>query len=540
MEENKNQEPEVKVSGKKTFNKGKIIGIVAFVACIAIIAGMIALYFTGHLNLTKKDKVWNSIKKAGEVFSDTTDDISKKTNAKISDKIFDSSAIEYSAEITADIEEVEIEDLSSSEQKVIDNIIEIVNDSKIKLDVSADLDEKEFYAKANAKVDGVVDSISGEVVFEDDNLSIRSEELNDKYLTISKKYLEKEMGSSFDEVYKVIDNLSGSLDELMLEEKEIKHFKDTYKKVIEKEIKSKKMESSSGKVKVNGKQKSCTKVVVSLDEDDVKDLARKIVDTFDEDEKGKEIIKKRIVKVSKLAGEELSEREVEKYMDQFVDQANDAIDEISFNGKIKITAYATLFNIYRVDFDYSEGGQSAGVQFVFDGKKTTITADVAGQKIGNITIVNDKKEKELSFELDEDIGSYIGLSAKGSIKLEIEDKKFTTTVEANGEYKNQEINIKLVDEETRTKDTDSELERENKISFDIDIPDVISAKGKFNIDDSIKLVNSIDIPNTSNSVDIENNSELQKYSNECEKNAEKLLEKIKDSDAIKAIMKVVS
>ncbi|MBR3152609.1 MAG: hypothetical protein IKF52_03280 [Clostridia bacterium] len=535
MEEN-NKEPEVKVSGKKSFPKGKLIGIISVIAIVAIVAGLIALYVTGHLNLTKKDKVWNSIKKAGESISKVTDDITDKTKPKMADKIFDSSAFEYSAEISADIDEINIEELSSSDKKAIKNGIDILNKSKVNLDLNVDTDEKEFYGKVNAEVDGVVDSISGEVVYKDDTLAVRSEELNEKYLTMSKKYLEKQMGSSFNNVDEIVDGLMGSLKELNLKDDEIKHFKDKYKKVIEKEIKSKKMESSSDKVKINGKQKSCTKVVLSLDEDDIKDLAKKIVETFEDDEKGKEIISKRVVAISKITGNELSDKEVDKYIDQICDEAKDAIDDISFDGKVKITAYATLFNIYRLDIDYSQDGQSAGIQFTFDGKKTNISANVAGQKLGNVTIINDKKKKEFKFELDEDIASYAGVTANADIVLEMGDKDFTTSIDAEFKYKNVEASIKLEEEEERTTDTENELERDSKLTFDIDVPDYVTAKGSLKIKDKLKLVDSISTPKISDSVDIEDTVKTQEYAKEVEKNAQSILNKIKDSELIKSFV----
>ena len=133
MEENNNQNPEVNVTGKKPFKKAKVGIISAAVATVAIITTIVVLLVTGKLNFTKKDKTWKGIEKIGETFTDPIEDVAESSETKISEEI-GKKPIECSAEITASIDELEIEGMPSSYKKSLEDITDLLDGSKINLD----------------------------------------------------------------------------------------------------------------------------------------------------------------------------------------------------------------------------------------------------------------------------------------------------------------------------------------------------------------------------------------------------------------------
>ena len=399
MEDN-NQNPEVKVSGKKPFKKAKIFCISAIIVVVAAVAAGLALYFTGHLNLTKQDKVWNGINKVSETFTKPIDEIGKTQETKIADKLGDG-ALELSTEVSADIEEINIESLSSSDKKVLDSVIDLINDSKISLNAGIDFEENEYTGKVTAEVDDVVDSISGEVVYSDDTLSFRSEEINDKFISITQDDIEENLSeykTSFEQMKPVLEGLLKTIDKLKLTEKEKDHFKKTYKKAIEKEIKKMKIKASSGTVEVNGKSKNCTKAVVEIDDEGVQNLVKALIDAYKNDKEGKKIIREKVSVIAESLGQDIDDDEIDEYIDEYIDKLEDEIDNIKFDGTIKITSYATLTQIYRVDIVFSTEQFDIALETTFEKKKAVtdikIKSGSQSMNIGTLEVINEKNKKE--------------------------------------------------------------------------------------------------------------------------------------------------
>ena len=178
---------------------------------------------------------------------------------------------------------------------------------------------------------------------------------------------------------------------------------------------------------------------------------------------------------------------------------------------------------------------------MFNGKKAEASLKVMGQKIAKLEIINEKNNKEFNFSLDELAESFIGAKVDASLKVETNNKQHTTTLKVNGEYKDINGNITIKEEENREKDTKTELERKDKLTFDIDVPGYISAKGSLTVNDSLKAKDSADIPSIKSSdvVDVTDKKALDEYGKEAEKNLEKIQNELKDSKLLKELVDLV-
>ena len=173
---------------QKTKAKKIIIAVIAVIAVLAIIIGILAATGKFNLNFSKRSKMSAGVEKLEESITKPLDKISDEiekngVTPKLVDSIDKDSAIEASTEISANIDTLEVSSLSSSEQSTMDSIVKMANKSKIGLNLKYD-GNKSAYAKINGNIDNT--AISGEAVYDGNQAAIRSEELNSKWITISK------------------------------------------------------------------------------------------------------------------------------------------------------------------------------------------------------------------------------------------------------------------------------------------------------------------------------------------------------------------
>ena len=241
-----NQTTKVKKSGKA---KKIIIAVVAVIVVLAIVIGILIATGKFELNLSKKSKMEAGIEQLGEAFTKPMDliaDAAEKngTVVKVVDNINKDSAIEASTEMSAKIDSLDIDSLSSSEQKQVDSLVDLINASKLGLDLRYD-GNKSAYAKINGNIDGV--ELSGEGFYDGSQAGFRSEELNTKWITISQSDIEDlldENGLDIEDIKKVISTTSEQMDEIMksveVDEKTQKEIRKRYSDVMKDFIKDKK------------------------------------------------------------------------------------------------------------------------------------------------------------------------------------------------------------------------------------------------------------------------------------------------------------
>lgn len=535
-----NQTTKVKKGGKA---KKIIIAIIAIIVVLAVVFGILIATGKFDLNLSKKSKMQAGIEQLGEAFTKPLDSLAEAadkngTAIKITENMNKDSAVEASAEVSAKIDSLDIDSLSSSEQKQMDSFVDLINSSKLGMNVRYD-GNKSAYAKLDANVDSA--KISGEAFYDGSQAGIRSEELNTKWITISQSDIEDlldENGLDIDDIKKAISTATEQMDSVMnsvqIDEKTQKEIRKRYSDVLKDFIKekSKDIKSESAKVEVDGKDKRCTKLTLKLDEDDVKDLAKEYLDTFAKDEQLKEIITtsaNAYAKIMEEAGESSSADDITSMVDELynnIDDIKNEIDDLDFESTVKITVYATATKVYRTDIDADIDGSEISLETTFnkENSETVISAD--GTKVATLTITSKKNEVNAKIEASKLIGE-----ASIELNYKVEDKKSELKLAANAGSNGSGTIVVTSDVTTNE---ESEYAGTTTISLDLNVPDEITTKMTVTIKSNIKVGNvSIPKVSSSDSVDINDEEGLNEYVTEASKNAEELGKKLYDIEALK-------
>ena len=193
-----------------------------------------------------------------------------------------------------------------------------------------------------------------------------------------------------------------------IDEKTQKEISERYEKVFKDFInsKSKEIESKKDKVEVNGKDKSCQKLTLELDDNDLKELLKEYVETFKDDEQLKEILQNTMNTFAEMATEldEDSAEEFKNVVDEIynnIDEINDAIDELEFDGSLKLIVYATSTKVYRTDIVLEIQDTKVSVETTFN-KETTdinIAAKFQGVSIDIANITLTEKENGINLKV---------------------------------------------------------------------------------------------------------------------------------------------
>ena len=534
-----------------------IIAIIAVVVIAAVVIGVLVATGKLEFNFTKKSKMVAGVEKLGESVTEPIDKImdtadKNGTTIKLLDKISKDSEIEASTEITANIEEISSPELSSSQKSTLKSAIDIINDSKLGLNFKYDGNES-VYLKVDGNVGG--ESVTGEALYDGKQAGIRSEEINKKWLTISKDDimdLLKESGLDLENNQEAIEKTTEQIEKLAktleIDEKTQKKIEERYKDVLKDYIneKSKDIEQEKTKVKVDGKEKSCNKLTLELDDDDFKDLAKSYIKTFGKDEDVKKILTNFVDAYSEImeeAGEKETAKEMSEAIDQIydnIDELVDEIDEIEFDGKIELVVYATTNKVYRTDINIDVDDTKLTLETTFN-KETTVTdismeSHGASVDIGTLTLTSTDDTVGLRFEAASSLMKLAGLKGDNyyfDIKYKTEKNKMTSSIEVNaGEYGEGTIEI-VTDID---KNTDSEYSDTTTFNIDIDVPDYITTKMTLTQKSNIKL-GGVSIPSISSkdAVDMTDESALQEYEKESEENAKSLLKKFSKIESLEPL-----
>ena len=116
-----NQTTKVKKGGKA---KKIVIAIIAVIIIAAIVVGILLATGVLDVNLSKKSKMAAGVEKLGESFTTTFTSLPDKIKTsgaeiKVLNNISKDSATEFSTELSAKIDELDIDELSTSEQYLI-------------------------------------------------------------------------------------------------------------------------------------------------------------------------------------------------------------------------------------------------------------------------------------------------------------------------------------------------------------------------------------------------------------------------------------
>ena len=548
---------EKKKSG--TLKKIIIIAILAVVIIAAVVIGILLATGKLKLNFTDKSKMVAGVEKLGETLTDPLDRISDAaekngTKVKILENLKSDSAVEASTEISANIDELSSPKFSSSNKSTIKTVTDIINDSKIGFNFRFD-GNKSLYAKVEEKIDSA--SVSGEAVYDGKQVGVRSEDLNSKWLTISSDDIDdimKENGlkldNAGDKLTEAINQAEKVTSSVNIDKKKRDKIEKRYQDVLKKYVsdKSKDIKKENAKVTVDGKEKSCSKLTLELDDEDFKDLLKTYLKEFSKDEDIKQILTDvfdAYAEMMKEAGQEKVAKQMTASLSLVydnIDSVIDQIDEIEFEGKVKLIVYATTTNTYRTDVILETNGTTIKLETTFNKKTTVINISIGAQgmniKVGTITITSTDDTFGIKFEANKalmDLANLSGNEYYFDFKYKISKSKSELTFEGKaGDYGYAKIST-VTDISTNT---NSEYADTTTLSIDIDAPEYVTAKMQLTMKTNIKLGN-VSIPSIKDSVDMTDEAELKEYQEEIQENAKDLLDKFSEVKSLKPILENV-
>lgn len=538
----------------------KVIAIIiAIIAVIAIVIGILAATGKIDLNFSKKGKMVSGIEKLVEAYTKPFDELSKNTKknnleVKLFDNLEKGSAIETSTELSANVDKLEIDGLTSSEKSTVKSLVDLINKSKIATNVRYDGKES-AYVKLNGKLDSV--DISGEALYDGSQAALRSEEISSKWITISEddlKDLADENGLDLDDLKDTISESINQFSEIsksvQIDEKTQKEINEKYSKILKDYIneKSKDIKSEKGTVEVDGKEKKCTKLTLKLNEKDIKKLAKKYLDAFAKDDQLKEILTnsaQSYAEVMKTAWDTTSAKNITNAVDELynnIDKIKEEIDNADFTANIKLVVYSSNTNVYRTDIILDVEDTEVSVETTFNKDDTTTTISVNAQgisaDIATITLKEEKNDVSLKIEASKFIKEQLGQKSSDDISLEFkystEKSKAEIALAVNaGSYGNGKVAISSDVE----KNEDKEYANHTTISVDVDAPDYVTTKMSMDMTNNIKI-GGVSIPkvSSSESIDIKDEQGLQQYQEEAQTKAEKLLKDLQSVEALKSII----
>ena len=538
----------------------KIISIIiAIIAVIAIVIGILAATGKINLNFSKKSKMVSGIEKLSEAYTKPFDELSKNAeNNNLDIKLFDNlekgSAIEASTEISANVDKLEVDGLTSSEKSTVKSVVDLINKSKIATNIRYDGKES-AYIKLNGKLDSV--EVSGEALYDGSQAALRSEQISSKWITISEddlKDLADENGLDLDDLKETISESINQFSEIsksvQIDEKTQKEINEKYSKILKDYVneKSKDIKSEKGTVEVDGKEKKCTKLTLKLNEKDIKKLAKNYLDTFAKDDQLKEILTsaaQSYADVMKSSGETSTAKEITNAVDELynnIDKIKEEIDNADFSANIKLVVYSSNTNVYRTDIILDVEDTEVSLETTFNKEDTTTTISVNTQgisaEIATIKLKEEKNGASLKIEVSKFVKEQLGQKSSDDISLEIkyttEKSKAEISLAVNaGSYGSGTVSISSDIE----KNEDKEYADNTTISVDVDAPDYLTAKMSMNMTSNIKI-GGVSIPkvSSSESIDIKDEEGLQQYQEDAQTKAEKLLKDLQSIEALQSII----
>lgn len=551
-EELNKQTPEVNSESKmpkKSKKKFIIIGIA--VVLVLVIAALVFFICTGKVNFTKKSKLFSAMSKAEETFTAPLDALLENSTTEIS-KNLDGKDIEYSAEITGSIDSFEGKmvnsELSAEEVEVLKSL---VNGSKINLDLKLDPKEKAFEGSVKGSVANLLDEVQANIVYNNNAIAVSFPDFSEKQLAVFGDNVQGTEYSELAQVFQVIEStdfesLLSTVSKMGLSEEEIKHFEDTYDGVFKKQIEADMIETKSGEIKVDGKDKKCTEVTLKLDSKDVQKIVEAYLDTFDSDDEGKDIILEKASAaaglISEFSGQEISKDQMKDTIDQAVKQIKDSIDTIDLGEKeIVITAYSSVFKTYGLELAVEEGDNSASILFTFGKDDTDISIEYMGKEVATGKLIDNKDTKSLQLSIDES-------DAKATLEMGVNLKSDTESeifAKVNAEQYGQSLGAVDVSANVNvTKNEATEYAADTTMKFNLEIPNQAKMAFTVKVKESLKTAD-VNIPeiNRTNAIDVlgtNSQTEVQNYITEITPKLEEYVKNIESSEIYKSIMNMTT
>lgn len=483
----------MKKNGKKIF----LITIIAFILLtIVIVGGMLYLIKIEKLALTKEQKInkgINEIAKNIEEKNLTKKYIEEKMSAINSDT--------NTFTLTANVNEFDMKYFNGYKD-ILDEIKDMINNTKISSTIEKNSEDKTLNQKFSIEVGNVINSLSEEFIYNTKQMGFRIEELNSKYILIDKdamkvfypEYIYNGVFETFDKVFNI------NIKNLELTDEEIEYFVENYKNIILENIKIDSIEEKPTTIMLNGKQRNCSEVTIRLDNEQFSKIFTDILEKFEEDEKGKNILISKLI----LLNEDFNINDLEDTLEE-IETDMPEIKETEFILKL----YCNYLNTYGYEIEKVSTDNNFKIRNLFDNDYNEI--EISNGE-SSINIVNRTKELQINSMLknDEERIHFVynekdGIGEGRIDFLGLSNKMFNIGINTN--FKN----IKDVEISLNTKYEDSD----NNIDITFNIRKTMENTAN-NINKQLNNTNSIDIFSYTN-------EEMEEYINTVFNNLDKLI-----------------
>lgn len=413
-------------------SKSKILGIVACIAIIAIICAFV--YAKTDLFKSPKELFYKYLGKTIE--TDKEYDYSKflEEYKKISQKSYNATTT-FSADIKSD--------------DIDEEVSKAISDSKIIVEQKMDPSNEKMYESVELKYKDN-EGIKAEVLTSNNQYALKSDILNDKYISIENKNL-KDLLSKFgydnDDIPDEI-TIMDTYEFLYVSTKDLKTIKQTYKDILDNSISNDNYSAEKNvDITINGESIKSNAYTLTVSEKQLYEAGVKILETLESDDLTLGIIES---KLEMLYKNSIIEEDQKYTKDEIKNKINDVLEDLKSNEEyvsedenIKITVYE--YKGKTVKFVIEAEGNTVSLQkYSKDNNKVIIIEGTEdGNPIGKFTVdyTVDKKGNDNKYSLKASIGTTIeGVT----VKLNVESNAdFTSKVEI--EDLNNDNSIKLND-----------------------------------------------------------------------------------------------
>lgn len=485
---------------KNSKKKIMIILAIIIVLIIALAGATAAMIMTGHVAITSKQKLAKGLSDVGNMISISDLEENLKQYEKIKETPFEEETV-----ISANVNDIELEDMSGA-QMIVDEVKNTINNTKITNTVKADLKNNIINENLKLNLSNIIEEISADVDYNENVLSLRSKELNEKYINISKNDLESNYEySDLIEIFDIIEEICKKSDvSIYFTEDEKMHFSETYGGIFLNSIKDNMITEESSIINVDDEQKECSKVTLTLNNKEIIELVEQYLNKLEEDQVGKEILINKI----KLFENDFDENDLL----YFIKNIRNEIIHLNGDAILKISVYCSMLKTYEMDIELIKLDDKISLIFGQNSQKLYIIEN------GEV-LLNAVKTDEL-----------ISISAKDdelSILLDMSEQEGVKVTSLLIEDLVDEISLEVLLKSEQVTKTDMEDVSKNTVEFSIK-SDESTIDITFNIDSSMKFVDSIDTtPIDSNSISLVTATpeELQTYSEEVMNNAKVFVQK---------------
>lgn len=485
-------------------SKKKILIIVSILLIIIIaLAGTTAgMVMTGKVAITTKQKLVKGIRDLENEISTTDLEKKVKEQEKLYKTPFESETI-----ITGKVNNMQLSNTAGL-QEILGEVENVVNNSKITNTLKADLKNNIINEKISVNLADIVEEISADVEYNNDRISLKSKELNDKYITFTKNEIEtNNQYADFAELFKIFEGIcQKETTGIYLTESDKAYFARNYTGILSEYITEDMLKEEKASIIVDGQTKQCDNINFTLDKNQIAEIVGKYLKKLEEDPEAKEIIISKIKSVINTFEEE--------DLQEIIDELKYELMYLEEDTSIKVSLYCTMFKTY-------------GFNIEIYSNETYILNLILGKEEDNLKISTTEGEI-LNAKISE---------IKTEIKITGGENTAIVETKTNGTQRLVTLEIDDVEDDvkitaTLTNEQITKTENESKSNNTIQIALQVEQDNidlTLNIDTNLRYVSTIEETEytDANSINIvtAEQAEIQQYLTEIQNNTITLIQK---------------